>query len=190
MVTIDSFVATLARTANAIATAEERTGVTHEEFWQSQEAALVAAMESGRYPHMADLSDDAFAASNGRTFEFGLQTHPRRRPVPPRLPPLGSPQSAPPPEAMLVSQQSRWSQPMAAVRTPGPPPGVRGADIFFVICLSRRCDEIEFLSFLGYVDADRNLGSRHQLGSAEIAGSRAARSLASVVKNQSTCWSC
>ena len=40
MVTIDSFVSALARTANAIATAEERTGVTHEEFWRTQESAL------------------------------------------------------------------------------------------------------------------------------------------------------
>ncbi|MGQ0617163.1 MAG: TetR/AcrR family transcriptional regulator [Acidimicrobiia bacterium] len=73
MVTIDSFTTTLARTANAMATAEERTGVTHQEFWSSQEAALVSAMETGRYPHMAGLSDDAFAGSNEEHAEFGLR---------------------------------------------------------------------------------------------------------------------
>lgn len=73
-VTIGSFVATLARTANAIVAAQERTGVTHEEFWASQGAALAAAMQSGRYPHMADLSEDAFAATNHEMFEFGLHT--------------------------------------------------------------------------------------------------------------------
>ena len=72
-VTLESFVANLARTASSLATAEERTAITHEEFWSSQEPTLVAAMESGRYPHMADLSEDAFAASTEETFEFGLQ---------------------------------------------------------------------------------------------------------------------
>jgi AcrR family transcriptional regulator len=72
-VTIEAFVSTLARTANAMATAEERTGITHDEFWRAQEAALVAAMESGRYPHMARLGEDAFAASNEEVFKFGLR---------------------------------------------------------------------------------------------------------------------
>jgi len=74
VVTIESFVTTLARTANAIAAAEERSGATHEDFWRSQEAALVAAMQSGRFPHMAALDDDAFAASHEETFEFGLRS--------------------------------------------------------------------------------------------------------------------
>lgn len=73
-VTIESFVTTIARNANAIVEAQERTGVTHEEFWQSQEAALVAAMETGQYQHMAELSEDAFAATNEEMFEFGLHT--------------------------------------------------------------------------------------------------------------------
>jgi AcrR family transcriptional regulator len=74
VVTIESFVGTLARTANANATAQERTGISHEEFWQAQEAALVAAMVSGRYPHMAGLDDDVFDASDEQNFEFGLRT--------------------------------------------------------------------------------------------------------------------
>jgi hypothetical protein len=31
-------------------------------------------MLTGRYPHMALLSEDAFAASNEEVFEFGLQS--------------------------------------------------------------------------------------------------------------------
>lgn len=71
--TIDSFVSSLARTANSSTSAENRTAVTHAEFWQSQESSLVAAMESGQFPHMAALSEDAFDASMEETFEFGLQ---------------------------------------------------------------------------------------------------------------------
>jgi hypothetical protein len=72
-VTIEAFVAALARTENAIVTAQERTGVAHDEFWRSQEAALVTAMETGQYPHMADLDEDAFAATHEQVFEFGLR---------------------------------------------------------------------------------------------------------------------
>jgi AcrR family transcriptional regulator len=72
-VTIESFVTSLARTANSVASAEERTAITHEEFWSSQEPTLVAAMESGQYAHMADLGEDAFDAPMEETFEFGLQ---------------------------------------------------------------------------------------------------------------------
>jgi hypothetical protein len=71
-VTLESFVTNLARTANATAAAQEQTGVTHEEFWQSQESALVTAMTSGRYPHMAALGDDAFDATHEEMLEFGL----------------------------------------------------------------------------------------------------------------------
>ncbi len=72
MVTIESFVASLARTTNAHAAAVDRTGVSHEAFWRSQEAVLVTAMETGRYPHMAALSEDTFDASNEEVFELGL----------------------------------------------------------------------------------------------------------------------
>jgi hypothetical protein len=54
VVTIESFVTTLARTTNAVAAAEERTGVSHDEFWRSQHAALETAMASGRYPVLLD----------------------------------------------------------------------------------------------------------------------------------------
>lgn len=72
-VAIESFATTLARTTNAVAAAHERTGITHEQFWQSQERVLGAAMETGRYPHMARLGEDAFAGSSDDTFEFGLR---------------------------------------------------------------------------------------------------------------------
>jgi hypothetical protein len=72
MVAIESLVSTLARTANT-ATPEESTGVTSEQFWQSQETALVSAMQTGRYPHMAGLSEDAFAGSYEEHLEFSLR---------------------------------------------------------------------------------------------------------------------
>lgn len=53
--------------------AEERTGLSDDEFWKAQEPVLIEAMESGRYPTMAALSDDTFAASYEETFEFGLE---------------------------------------------------------------------------------------------------------------------
>lgn len=71
-VTIESFITSLARTANAIAEADARTAESHDAFWRLQEATLTAAMESGRYPHMAALGEDAFAASIDETFELGL----------------------------------------------------------------------------------------------------------------------
>lgn len=72
IVTVESFVAALARTANAAVAAHEHSGVTHEQFWQAQEGALVAAMTTGRYPHMAQLGEDAFAAPHEEVFELGL----------------------------------------------------------------------------------------------------------------------
>lgn len=71
-VTVESFVSSLARTANAIAAAAEQTGMSHEAFWQLQEPALITAMETGRYPHVANLAEDSFAAPIEDTFEFGL----------------------------------------------------------------------------------------------------------------------
>ena len=49
-----------------------RGGLTHEEFWAVQYPALAAAMESGRYPAMAALSEEAFSFTWERSFEFGL----------------------------------------------------------------------------------------------------------------------
>lgn len=71
--TVEGFIASLARTVNGAALAEERTGVSNEEFWKAQEPILVRALESGRYPQMAALAEDAFAATAEDSFEFALQ---------------------------------------------------------------------------------------------------------------------
>nr|WP_284454725.1 TetR/AcrR family transcriptional regulator C-terminal domain-containing protein [Actinomadura madurae] len=52
--------------------AEARTGVSNEQFWQAQEPTLAAALTSGDYPTMADLSEDTFDFSFEELFEFGL----------------------------------------------------------------------------------------------------------------------
>lgn len=70
---VDSFAQTAARTTNSAAVAEELTGVSNEEFWKAQEPILIAAMETGRFPNMAALGEDAFDMSGEAFFEFGLQ---------------------------------------------------------------------------------------------------------------------
>lgn len=52
--------------------ASERSGLTHKEFWDAQSPTLVAAMETGAYPTMAEMSADAFGFSWQESFEFGL----------------------------------------------------------------------------------------------------------------------
>ncbi|SFN79089.1 regulatory protein, tetR family [Actinomadura madurae] len=52
--------------------AEARTGVSNEQFWRAQEPTLTAALTSGDYPTMADLSEDTFDFSFEELFEFGL----------------------------------------------------------------------------------------------------------------------
>ncbi len=70
---IDAFAQAAARTANAAAAAERLTGVSTEEFWKAQEPVLVAAMETGNYPNVAALDQDAFEMPGEAFFEFGLQ---------------------------------------------------------------------------------------------------------------------
>jgi AcrR family transcriptional regulator len=70
---IDSFAQSVARSANGIAAAERLTGVSNEEFWKAQEPVLVAAMETGDYPHVAALDEDGFEMPGQQFFEFGLQ---------------------------------------------------------------------------------------------------------------------
>lgn len=67
-----NFVEGLARVYIAEMHAEERTGISNEEFWAAQEPALVAALDSGRYPTMAGLADDTFSFTHAQVFEFGL----------------------------------------------------------------------------------------------------------------------
>jgi len=73
IVMIDAFAQSAARTANAVAAAERLTGVSNEEFWKAQEPVLVAAMETGDYPHVATLDEDAFEMPGEEFFGFGLQ---------------------------------------------------------------------------------------------------------------------
>ena len=70
---IDAFAQSAARSANAVAAAERLTGVSNAEFWKAQEPVLIAAMQTGRYPHVASLDDDAFEMTGEAFFEFGLQ---------------------------------------------------------------------------------------------------------------------
>jgi AcrR family transcriptional regulator len=70
---VDAVVQSAARTFNAAESAERTTGVGHEEFWKAQEPLLSAAMESGRYPHMASLDEDAFDMDGHDYFEFCLE---------------------------------------------------------------------------------------------------------------------
>lgn len=71
--TLEGFVASLARTVNGAMIAEQRTGVSTEEFWQAQEPVLVSAMASGRFPVLAGLDMEAFGAGPEESFEFGLR---------------------------------------------------------------------------------------------------------------------
>ncbi len=70
---IEAFVSSVARLHNNAVTAEQRTGLSTEEFWQAQAPVLEKAMSTERYPLIATLDDDAFASSPEEFFEFGLQ---------------------------------------------------------------------------------------------------------------------
>jgi AcrR family transcriptional regulator len=70
---IEMLAAAAARMHNNAVAAEQRSGKTTEEFWRAQEPVLVKALDSGRFPTIAALSDDAFAAGGAEQFEFALQ---------------------------------------------------------------------------------------------------------------------
>lgn len=71
---IDGFVTTLARSHVNALQAEQRTGVSEEEFWAAQEPVLVKMMETGRYPALAAMDEDTFSFGYEEIFEFGLKT--------------------------------------------------------------------------------------------------------------------
>lgn len=73
MIMVDGYVTGIARQRIQNAAVGEETGLTDEEFWSHQYPVLVKAMESGDYPYMAAMSDDAFGLGWDETFEFGLQ---------------------------------------------------------------------------------------------------------------------
>ncbi|MEU1080517.1 TetR/AcrR family transcriptional regulator [Streptomyces sp. NPDC005908] len=72
IVMIDGYVVGAARTQLYQEQAEHSSGLTDAEFWEAQRPALEEAMNSGRYPVMAALSEDTFASGFDH-FEFGLQ---------------------------------------------------------------------------------------------------------------------
>ncbi|WP_097866368.1 TetR/AcrR family transcriptional regulator [Streptomyces sp. rh34] len=72
IITVNSFVEGLARTQGDAAEAVAQTGLSDEEFWDSQRPYLERAMLSGAYPMMAGMSEDTFSADFDH-FEFGLR---------------------------------------------------------------------------------------------------------------------
>jgi len=72
LITLDGFVTGVARQQVQHAALAGETGMTDEEFWSHQAPVLAKAMESGAYPAMAALSEDAFGLGWDATFEFGL----------------------------------------------------------------------------------------------------------------------
>ncbi|MFF2846972.1 TetR/AcrR family transcriptional regulator [Streptomyces sp. NPDC058001] len=69
---VDGYVTGVARTHVHEVEAEQRTGLTDAEFWLAQEPHLAKVMTSGRYPHMATLSEDTFGPDFDH-FTFGLE---------------------------------------------------------------------------------------------------------------------
>ncbi|MBT3154794.1 TetR/AcrR family transcriptional regulator [Streptomyces sp. CHD11] len=69
---IDGYVVGAARTQVYQLEAERTSGLTDAQFWQAQQPALEKAMNSGRYPVLAGLSEDTFGPDFDH-FEFGLQ---------------------------------------------------------------------------------------------------------------------
>jgi AcrR family transcriptional regulator len=73
MMLVDAFVVGQARQRIQYGALLEETGLPDEEFWAQQYPFLAKAMESGDYPAMAALGEDAFAAGWDESFNFGLQ---------------------------------------------------------------------------------------------------------------------
>jgi AcrR family transcriptional regulator len=72
IVTVQSYVAGIARMEIQAAEAAQETGVSDEEFWTGQQPFLERAMASGDYPLMAGLAADTFSRDFDH-FAFGLE---------------------------------------------------------------------------------------------------------------------
>ncbi|MEU2183732.1 TetR/AcrR family transcriptional regulator [Streptomyces thermolilacinus] len=72
IIAVQSFTSGIARMEIDAAEAAKETGVSHDEFWSSQEPILSRVMESGRFPLMAQLSEDTFSVEFDH-FAFGLR---------------------------------------------------------------------------------------------------------------------
>jgi AcrR family transcriptional regulator len=69
---IDGFTSSLARSHVNAQAAEQRSGISDAEFWKAQEPVLIKAMQTGNYPQVAALAEDAFGMPHEELFEFGL----------------------------------------------------------------------------------------------------------------------
>lgn len=69
---VDGYTVGSVRSYLLYASAAEETGVSEEQFWEIQVPYLEQAMQSGRYPAAAALTEEAFSAGWEETFEFGL----------------------------------------------------------------------------------------------------------------------
>ncbi|GAA3100884.1 TetR/AcrR family transcriptional regulator [Streptomyces rectiviolaceus] len=72
IVMVEGYVTGVARTQLHEVEATKKSGLSDEAFWEAQYPTLERIMNSGRYPHLAGLSDDAFGRDFDH-FEFGLQ---------------------------------------------------------------------------------------------------------------------
>ncbi|GAA4914314.1 TetR/AcrR family transcriptional regulator [Streptomyces coeruleoprunus] len=72
IIAVQSFVTGIARMEIEAAEAAKETGVSDEEFWGRQAPILTRALETGRFPLMAQLADDTFS-SDFDHFGFGLR---------------------------------------------------------------------------------------------------------------------
>ncbi|MGA6171752.1 TetR/AcrR family transcriptional regulator [Streptomyces sp. NPDC012600] len=72
IITVNSFVEGLARTEADAAEAVAQTGLSDQEFWESQQPYLERAMLSGAYPTMAGMAEDTFSPDFDH-FGFGLE---------------------------------------------------------------------------------------------------------------------
>ncbi|QHY96309.1 Tetracycline repressor protein class E [Streptomyces sp. S4.7] len=72
IIMVSGYVSGVARTQVQAVEVQQASGISDDEFWKAQAPILSAVMNSGRYPVMATLSEDAFGPDFDH-FEFGLQ---------------------------------------------------------------------------------------------------------------------
>lgn len=73
IVTVNSWVAGLARTSLDAATAATTTGVSDDEWWDTQAPYLEKSLQEGRFPLLTRAGDEgAFGSEADDSFEFGL----------------------------------------------------------------------------------------------------------------------
>ncbi|MBA0053227.1 TetR/AcrR family transcriptional regulator [Streptomyces sp. AJS327] len=73
LVALDNFVLGSARSHILERQAAQESGVSDEDFWAAQEPFLERAIESGNYPNLASVDEDAFSATGLQVMRFGLR---------------------------------------------------------------------------------------------------------------------